>query len=300
MYNKYYEYNLEYDDTFLVTMESVFCDIDFLALEAENDPDQVDENNSEPAKKNIDNIKEKIKAIFDTIIRVVKELFDSIALGFKRFMLTNNGFLKEFAQWKKMYKPEPTIEVINFEYGENNVRYLENLNKIAYGFTDTIYKTYRNKANSLDDIQDSDNILNFDEKQFVEEWIKKLGGNTDNMGEFLRFVKEKFRGEKKTLKISSNMITYYEQVLKSYTNLITESNTTMAKMKSNINSAQSYISNILSNSNCTQEIRVKLMKQTRNLTKAIALNVQFIHYMIDLKIEYAVNSRIILSRFYNR
>ena len=296
-----------------VDILNIISDSFSVAMEAEgnNTPDEVnaskavsDTVKSDEAKgidktKLINKVVERVKAL----IKKIGEIFD----GLRRKLLnrlrllneTDKGFYKLYYKRKSMVKPYQNIRVVSYQYNNQVLdRPIEKLMQETTMCLDKL-RAIEGTTNGSSRISD---ILNAPQGKIIEVLLDPYidgdsKGNITSVNDFIKYLVEKYRGEKKELVYRDTQLPQIEANALSTKDLANRCNGYIKSAQEAYNKLKVLEYQISRNS--TDDKVVKLI--TANAAKAATLYNAYsalIHAYYELKLEQSLNYRIILKKFY--
>lgn len=258
-----------------------------------------DESKAIDKTKLINKVVERVKAL----IKKIGDMFDALkrkmANRIRLLNETDRGFYKLYNKRKSMVKPYQNIRVVSYQYNNQVLdRPIEKLMSETIMCLDKL-RAVEGTTNSNARISE---ILTAPQGKIVEVLLEPYVDSASkdkvaSINDFVRYLVEKYRGEKKELVYRDTQLAEIEANALSTKDLSSKCNTYLRNAQEAYNKLKSLEYQI--SRNTTDDKVVKLV--TANAAKAATLYNAYsalIHAYYELKLEQSLNYRIILKKFY--
>lgn len=295
-----------------VDILNIIADSFDVAMEADsNTPDEVnaskavsdtvksDERKAIDKTTLINKVVERVKALIKKIGDMFEALRRKLSNRLRLLGETDKGFAKLYYKQKSMIKPYKTIKVVSYAY----------INQVLDAPIDKLLRETSMCLDKLRAIEGTTNgssrisdILNAPQGKIIEVLLEPyVDGNSkgtiSSINDFIKYLVEKYRGEKKELVYHDTQLPQIESIALSTKDLSAKCNTYLKSAQEAYNKLKVLEYQVSRNS--TDEKVIKLV--TANAAKAATLYNAFsalIHSYYELKLEQSLNYRIILKKFY--
>lgn len=291
---------------------SIMADEFDVALEADaNTPDEVNAEKavSDTVKSDdekavnktllINKIVERVKALIRKIGEIFQSLSRKLTNRLRLLGQTDKGFSKLYYKRKSMIKPYKSVQVISYAYVNQVLdRPMEKIIQETLMCLDKL-RAVEGTTNSNSRVSE---IINAPQGKIIEVLLEpyvdsQSKGNVATVKDFIRYMVEKYRGDKKEIIYHDTQIPQIESNALSTKALATWCNKYIISAKEAYTKLKTLEYQVSRNS--TDEKVVKLV--TSNAGKAATLYnglSALIHAYYELKLEQSLNYRIILRKFY--
>ena len=283
-----------------------------IALEADaNTPDEVnadkavsdtvksDETKSAEKTILINKVIERVKALIKKIGQIFEALKRKLSNRLRLLGETDKGFYKLYYKRKSMIKPYPNVRLVSYTYNNQVLdRPIEKLMQETTLCLDKL-RAIEGTTNSNSRISE---IINAPQGKIIEVLLEPYvdsnsKGAIASINDFIKYLVEKYRGEKKELVYRDTQLPQIEASALSTKDIASKCNSYLSSAQEAYNKLKVLEYQVSRNS--TDEKVVKLV--TANAAKAATLYNAFsalIHAYYELKLEQSLNYRIILKKFY--
>lgn len=229
--------------------------------------------------------KEFIKKVLDELMNWMKKFLDNASIKAKNMLTSHEGFKKELLAYDSKYDPLDSITVTIFNYDK---KYLDG---VESGLHRWVNSAFSNPYST-----DSSNILNQDPDRINEEIYKILDiKEVDNANHMYSKMKERFRGEKKTVTITKDKLGSYKAVCINVAAVQTNMNGNINTIKTKVNALRRQF-NDLSRSN--KENAEYYKRKVNNMAYIMKVYSNMIGSFNILMGEYIFTCREVCKRFY--
>jgi hypothetical protein len=235
----------------------------------------------------------------DQIITFLKELMErflvKIKNGFQNLMETYSGFESDMRKAEMDTKPKDAINVITYKYVDAALdQSLSKIENAIFKLIDSI------GTDNNDAILSDDYPLNFSNDELVKYVLNSAGfpEEVNNDVSLFHYMRQNFRGDKIQMTIKKESIDYYRITARDLKKCITFINGKVQGLANRTNTLKSKLHVITNNPNTSDEVKRKLLVQSKNLAVLYNLYCSTTHAIFELKTEEVMNARIILKKFY--
>lgn len=247
----------------------------------------------------INKIVERVKALIKKIGDIFQALKRKLSNRLRLLGETDKGFTKLYYKRKSMIKPYKSVQVISYAYVDQVLeRPIEKIIQESLLCFDKL-RAIEGTSNSNSRVSE---IINAPQGKLVEVLLEpyvdsQSKGSVTTINDFIRYIVEKYRGDKKEIIYRDTQLPQIEANALSTKNLSIKCNNYLTSAQEAYNKLKTLEYQVSRNS--TDEKVVKLV--TANAAKAANLYNAFsalIHSYYELKLEQCLNYRIILKKFY--
>lgn len=230
-------------------------------------------------------LKEFVKKVLDELMKWLQKFLDNASIKTKNMLTSHEGFKKELLAYEQKYKPLDSITVTIYMYDK---KYLDSIQSKLHQW---VNNTFNNPYST-----DSSNILNQDPDRINEEIYKMLDiKEVDNANHMYSKMKERFRGEKKTITITQDKLNIYKNVCVNVSSVQSNMNGNINAIKSKVNGLRRHF-NDLSRSN--KENADYYKRKVNNMAYIMKVYSNMIGSFNILMGEYIFTCREVCKRFY--
>ena len=229
---------------------------------------------------------ENAKKLLDELMTWLEKFLDKLSNKVRELLTTHQGFKNELAKYRVKYKPTETISVTIYSY---NYNYLVNVQNSFNNFIMNVLNT----ANSTD----SSAIINQDPQRINEEIAKKLQlSNVENANQMYVELKNKFRGEKKSVVMKAGTdLAKYENMCLNYSAMESNLNGNIKKIQDRANVVKRKFNDLVKSDRENKDYYKRKLNNLSYILKVYAnMNANF----SILLGEYMFACREVCKRFY--
>jgi hypothetical protein len=239
---------------------------------------------------------EFIKALIIKIGEIFEALRRKLTNRLRLLMETDHGFFSVYNKRKAMVKPYPNIRVVNYKYVDHVLD--QPINNILKDINDCLrsMKTIENQPTASDRVS---TILESSKTSIIEKLIEPYCDNENitTIPQFMKYLIEKYRGEKSEYVYTSAQIPQIEKMAMSTSDLNRKCNEFIRTANVLYNELKIFQSQASRAHDDTETLNII----ASNASKAAELYNAYtaiINFYYEAKLEQSLNSRALLKRFY--
>ena len=268
------------------------------ASAATRDTVKSDESKAIKKTNTINKVIERVKAL----IKKIGEIFDSLTRKLKNrlrlMMETDRQFVAMYNKRKSMVKPHDSITVVSYQYINRVLdQPFDKLMKEIIQCMETLRAVdgTRNSNQRVSDIINSTqgNMI----KTLLEPYVRDAKEEISSVQLFVRYIVERYRGDKKEFVYTTSQLPNIERMALNTRDITNKCNQLLRSAQDAYNKLKTLEFQVRRNS---QDDKVIELVGT-NAAKAATLYNTYstlVHSYYELKLEQALNYRVILKRFY--
>lgn len=253
-------------------------------------------NNTENSPANTNRIMDMIKKVIDNLMSLVKKAMLTLRNRLKKVMMTDQGYKAKLRERERSVKPLQSVKITSYQYLDE---YLNTFTARLKTTVNRLLTEIERCSDPKNPVPPKDKILQLSQDKVVSGMLQEVTKKEDitEVNALFAHLQKMYRGDKRET-------VYRASDLPNIMKLAEEYPAIQAQLTKHLDDASRFVnrmeahSKLLRSSGITDAQRKDFLTNNNKATKIFNAYKSILEYVFELRVEKAMNYRIIVQKFY--